>query len=77
MQSIVTILLSLAVSSVFGLPQQGPNPPASIDAKFKARGKKYFGVCTDIKLLRDNPKNAEIVAADFGAVTPENRSVRF
>jgi endo-1,4-beta-xylanase len=74
MWSVILSLLLLAVSLVSGLSGDKAAPPASIDAKFKALGKKYFGVATDIKLLKDE-KNAAIVAADFGQVTPENRYV--
>jgi endo-1,4-beta-xylanase len=45
--------------------------PPSIDARYKAAGKKYFGTCTDQGLLtRGN--NGAIIEADFGQVTPEN-----
>ncbi|KAH8594725.1 glycoside hydrolase superfamily [Bisporella sp. PMI_857] len=43
----------------------------SIDVKFRARGKKYFGIATDRGLLTTG-QNAAIIQANFGAVTPEN-----
>lgn len=43
----------------------------SIDARIKAKGKKYFGVATDQGRLTTG-SNAAIVKADFGCVTPEN-----
>lgn len=43
----------------------------SVDVKFRARGKKYFGVATDQGLLTSGG-NAAIIQADFGQVTPEN-----
>ncbi|QRV95618.1 endo-beta-1,4-xylanase [Ceratobasidium sp. AG-Ba] len=50
------------------------NPPSSgsgLDAKFKAKGRKYFGTCSDSALLSNN-QNANIIKAEFGALTPEN-----
>lgn len=44
----------------------------SIDAVFKAKGKKYIGVATDQGRLSSGD-NAAIIKADFGQVTPENR----
>ena len=44
----------------------------SIDAAMKAKGKKYFGTCTDQGRLTTG-SNAAIIQADFGQVTPENR----
>lgn len=43
----------------------------SIDALIKAKGKLYFGAATDQRLLQTG-KNAAILAANFGQVTPEN-----
>ncbi|QRV77279.1 endo-beta-1,4-xylanase [Ceratobasidium sp. AG-Ba] len=42
-----------------------------LDSKFKAKGKKYFGTCSDSALL-SNSNNANIIRSDFGALTPEN-----
>lgn len=44
----------------------------SLDAVFKAKGKKYIGVATDKGRLTTGD-NAAIIKADFGQVTPENR----
>ncbi|KAL9086102.1 MAG: hypothetical protein Q9165_007314 [Trypethelium subeluteriae] len=44
---------------------------ASIDAAFKAKGKKYFGTCTDEGELSSGG-SAAVIQADFGQVTPEN-----
>ncbi|KAJ1326142.1 endo-1,4-beta-xylanase [Microdochium nivale] len=43
----------------------------SIDQRFKNKGKKYLGVCTDAGLLNTG-KNAAIIKANFGQVTGEN-----
>ncbi|KAI0021027.1 family 10 xylanase [Xylariomycetidae sp. FL0641] len=43
----------------------------SLDELFKAKGKKYFGTCTDQNRLSTG-KSADIIKADFGQVTPEN-----
>ncbi|KAF4628788.1 hypothetical protein G7Y89_g9362 [Cudoniella acicularis] len=43
----------------------------SINEKFVAHGKKYFGVATDEGRLTTG-SNAAIIQADFGQVTPEN-----
>ncbi|KAF1926204.1 glycoside hydrolase family 10 protein [Didymella exigua CBS 183.55] len=43
----------------------------SLDAVFKAKGKKYFGTATDKGRLTAGD-NAAIIKADFGQVTPEN-----
>ncbi|KAM0418823.1 hypothetical protein ACHAPT_012264 [Fusarium lateritium] len=44
---------------------------SSIDALFKNKGKVYFGTATDRGLLTSD-KNAAIIQANFGQVTPEN-----
>ncbi|QRV88249.1 endo-beta-1,4-xylanase [Ceratobasidium sp. AG-Ba] len=50
-------------------------PPSTatggLDARIKAKGKKYFGTCSDSALL-SNSQNAAIIKAQFGALTPEN-----
>lgn len=43
----------------------------SIDALMKAKGKLYFGTCADQGRLTTG-KNAAIIQANFGQVTPEN-----
>lgn len=43
----------------------------SIDKLFKAKGKLYYGAATDQGLL-GRGKNAAIIEANFGSVTPEN-----
>jgi endo-1,4-beta-xylanase len=43
----------------------------SLDAAFKAQGKKYIGVATDKNLLSTG-QSAQIIIDNFGQVTPEN-----
>lgn len=43
----------------------------SLDALMKAKGKLYFGTCTDQGRLTTG-KSAAVIQADFGQVTPEN-----
>ncbi|CAE6491501.1 unnamed protein product [Rhizoctonia solani] len=60
--SVATILAILAATpAVFG----------QLDARMKAKGKKYFGTCSD-SLLLSNSQNAAIIRSDFGQLTPEN-----
>ncbi|KAG8694094.1 Endo-1,4-beta-xylanase F3 [Ceratobasidium sp. 394] len=50
-------------------------PPSTstggLNARMKAKGRKYFGTCSDSALL-SNAQNANIIKSDFGALTPEN-----
>ncbi|KAJ1305787.1 hypothetical protein OPQ81_010517 [Rhizoctonia solani] len=60
--STATLLAVLsATPAVFG----------QLDSKFKAKGKRYFGTCSDSALL-SNSQNAAIIRSDFGQLTPEN-----
>ncbi|KAF7515295.1 hypothetical protein G7054_g14644 [Neopestalotiopsis clavispora] len=43
----------------------------SIDQLIKAKGKVYYGTCTDQNRLSTG-KSAAVIQADFGQVTPEN-----
>jgi len=43
----------------------------TVDSLFKAKGKLYFGTCTDQGRLSSG-KNAAIIDQHFGQVTPEN-----
>jgi endo-1,4-beta-xylanase len=70
--SIVLLLAPLAVSAAPVVDSLEPRQAAqSIDKLFKAKGKEYFGTCTDQGRLTAG-KNAAIIEANFGQVTPEN-----
>jgi endo-1,4-beta-xylanase len=71
-----TLLLTLLAAplAVFASPvvdvtsRQATN---SIDAAMKAKGKLYWGTCTDKGRLTTG-SNEKIIQANFGQVTPEN-----
>lgn len=60
-----------------GSPPQSTSKPGAngnnclLDQRFKAKGKKYFGVATDQGLLQKG-QNAQIIIDNFGQVSPEN-----
>ncbi|CAE6446577.1 unnamed protein product [Rhizoctonia solani] len=60
--STATILAVLAAT---------PAALGQLDAKIKAKGKKYFGTCAESASFTD-PKRAAIIRSDFGQLTPEN-----
>lgn len=77
--SLVTLLSVSAL--VTAAPVSEPEPTLdtrqaaeSIHAAFVAKGKKYFGTCADQGRLNQG-KNAAIIKANFGQVTPENSCV--
>lgn len=45
--------------------------PGALNAKFVAKGKKFWGTCGDSNTL-NIAQNAAIIKSDFGALTPEN-----
>lgn len=75
--SLITILSATALVSAapFAEPEaflDERQAAQSIDAAMKAKGRKYFGTCTDPNRLNAG-SNAAIIKANFGQVTPENR----
>ncbi|KAK2015992.1 family 10 glycosyl hydrolase [Colletotrichum eremochloae] len=71
----MSLVCLLAPITVLAAPLEGGleqrQASQSIDRLIKAKGKKYYGTCTDQRLLTTG-KNAAIINADFGQVTPEN-----
>ena len=73
-----SLALFSLLSVAFALPQPEladlfkRRSEASIHAAFKAAGKLYFGTCGDQGSL-SSATNAEVIKADFGQITPENR----
>ena len=67
-----SLALLLAPLAALAAPSVEPRQAAqSIDKLFKAKGKHYYGTCTDQGRLGAG-KNAAIIDANFGQVTPEN-----
>ena len=66
------LVLLLAPVAILAAPLDARQASSgSIDAKFKSKGKQYFGTITDPNLL-SNSKNVAIIKADFGQLTAEN-----
>jgi endo-1,4-beta-xylanase len=75
--STAVVVASSVVPSPSAAPSAGSGAngvACSLDAAFKAHGKKYFGVATDRGRLAAG-ENAQIIKDNFGQVTPENRYV--
>lgn len=76
--SVVALLSASALVSAFPLaePEAFDERQAaqSISDAMVAKGKKYFGTCTDPNRLNAG-SNSAIIKANFGQVTPENRYV--
>ncbi|KAI1083368.1 family 10 xylanase [Whalleya microplaca] len=68
-----TFLCLLAPLAAWAAPTEVSERQAtdSIDELIKAKGKLYYGSCTDQGRLTSG-KSADILIADFGQVTPEN-----
>ncbi|KAL9111451.1 MAG: hypothetical protein Q9227_004128 [Pyrenula ochraceoflavens] len=57
-------------SHLSSLSRRGPTNTSGLDALIKARGKKYFGTCSDQGHLTSG-QDAQIIQQQFGALTPE------
>lgn len=69
---VVTALLApLALAAPHEKTLLSRQAATSLNKVFVDHGKKYFGVATDQGRLNAD-KNAAIIQADFGQVTPEN-----
>lgn len=68
-----TLLYLLAPLAALAAPAELAERQAtdSIDKMIKAKGKLYYGTCTDQNRLSSG-KSADVIKADFGQVTPEN-----
>ena len=75
MRYFIHVVLAYAALA-FALPQRlaASSSPGSLDAKFRAKGKKYFGTIVDRNTL-SNAQNVNIARTEFGQVTAENRFV--
>jgi endo-1,4-beta-xylanase len=74
--SIIALLSASALAAAVPVAEAEPmltdrQAAQSIDAAMKAKGRKYFGTCTDPGRFNSG-KNAAIIKANFGQVTPEN-----
>jgi endo-1,4-beta-xylanase len=65
------LVLLLAPLAALASPVESRQATANIDALIKAKGKLYYGTATDQNRLSAG-KNAAIIQANFGQVTPEN-----
>jgi endo-1,4-beta-xylanase len=74
--SLATVIAVASLASAAPVADPEPAPlvrrEESLNEKFVAKGKEYFGTCADQGRLNAG-SNAAIIKANFGQVTPENR----
>lgn len=77
--SLATLLSVSAL--VAAVPVADPEPALypratnnSVDGAMKAKGRKYFGTCSDPGRFNSGQTGA-VIKANFGQITPENRYV--
>jgi endo-1,4-beta-xylanase len=75
--SLITLLSATALVSAAPVADAEPflderQAAQSIDAAMKAKGRKYFGTCSDPGRFNSG-QNGAIIKANFGQITPENR----
>ncbi|CAE6446284.1 unnamed protein product [Rhizoctonia solani] len=63
--------MHFSTATILAILATTPAVLGQLDSKMKAKGKKYFGTCSDSALL-SNSQNAAIIRSDFGQLTPEN-----
>ncbi|KAI9049174.1 hypothetical protein LZ554_007021 [Drepanopeziza brunnea f. sp. 'monogermtubi'] len=66
--AVLLISIDAAIAQAAGYSSGGNN---SIDVKFRAHGKRFFGCASD-KWRLTAGSNADIIEANFGQLTPEN-----
>jgi endo-1,4-beta-xylanase len=74
--SLATLLSASALVSAAPFAEPEPilderQAAQSIDAAMKAKGRKYFGTCSDPGRFNSGQSGA-IIKANFGQITPEN-----
>jgi endo-1,4-beta-xylanase len=52
-------------------PSGGSSSGSGLNAKFKAKGKVFFGTCSDQGRF-SNSQDSQVTIANFGGLTPEN-----
>ncbi|PVG02151.1 hypothetical protein CPB86DRAFT_610706 [Serendipita vermifera] len=66
-----TTTTTTKISTTTTTSSGGSSTTGSLAQRMKAKGKKYFGTCSDSALL-SNSQNAAVIKAQFNQLTPEN-----